>query len=389
MLKELETYHRARLITQAVKMEVRPERIPILCNAWNWKYLDAGFTLSEALYSNKNIRKALMHYAKTYPTDVVFELGTRNPFSFTQYLGSDKHYIINDEIGGMNIVDESFLEPDEYDELINDPMTFIWEKFLPRKCKNLQTPANGKAYIEGMDAFIKYLLNYVANQNIYKYVYGIPTLYDMDCPFYMMNGPDIMMDFMRGIKGLSRDMRRMPDKVKAACDALDSIYEPDMDAYQGPHGHNRDCAFDGAMVYIAHTIMNPKQFEMYYWPGLQKAAEFAEKWDKTVLLFVEGDSERLYPFFKQLPKGHFALLAETNDVFKMRKELPNICVAGGMPATMLGGADVKTCVDYAKRLCEELGSDGGYIFSSDKMLSYPTDCKRENWKAVCDFVASY
>lgn len=389
MLKDYETAYRARLITQAVKMETKPDRIPILSNAWNWKYLDAGYTLSEALYDTKLVRQSIYHYLDLYPTDVIFEIGTRNPFSFTQYLGSDKHYIIDDAIGGMNIVDESFLEPEEYDELINDPMKFIWEKFLPRKCKKLQMSTNGQAYVEGMNAFIKYLVSYMGLQYVMKYKYGVPTLYDMYCPFYMMNGPDIMMDFMRGIKGLSRDMRRMPDKVKAACDALDTIYEPDMSAYNGPFGHNMDTAFDGAMVYIAHTIMNPKQFEMYYWPGLQKAAEFAKKWDKTVLLFVEGDSERLYPFFKQLPKGHFALLAEQNDIFKMRKELPNICVAGGMPATLLGGSDPKTCVDYARRLCEELGSDGGYIFSSDKMLSYPSDCKRENWKAVCEFVASY
>ena len=41
------------------------------------------------------------------------------------------------------------------------------------------------------------------------------------------------------------------------------------------------------------------------------------------------------------------------------------------------------------RLCDELGKDGGFILSEGKMLSYRNDAKRENYKAVCDFVANY
>jgi hypothetical protein len=46
-------------------------------------------------------------------------------------------------------------------------------------------------------------------------------------------------------------------------------------------------------------------------------------------------------------------------------------------------------VAYTKRLCDELGKDGGFILSEGKMLSYRNDAKRENYKAVCDFVSNY
>lgn len=380
---------RAELFTTTIKKERKPERVPILSNAWNWKFLDAGYTLSETCYDINKAKKAIRHYFQTYPTDAMFELANRNPFTFTQHFGSDTHYIIDDSKGAMNIKDESFLEPEEYDELIADPMKFVWEKFLPRKCKKITPEKNGKVYVEGMYAFIKYAMAYNGIGTMLAKEFGVPTPFDAEAPFYTLNAVDIMMDFMRGIRGLSMDMRRMPQKVKDACDALDSVYEPDMATYKGPDGHNNTAAFDGSMVYIAHTIMSAKQFEMYYYPGLKKAAEFAQAHDKTVILFVEGNSERLYDFFAELPKGHFLLQPEQNDLVRMKRELPNIAIAGGMPATLLGGNDKDACVDYAKKLVDELAYDGGYVFSSDKMLSYPTDCKRENLKAVCDFVAEY
>ena len=46
-------------------------------------------------------------------------------------------------------------------------------------------------------------------------------------------------------------------------------------------------------------------------------------------------------------------------------------------------------VAYTKRLCDELGKDGGFILSEGKMLSYRNDAKQENYKAVCDFVSNY
>ena len=54
-------------------------------------------------------------------------------------------------------------------------------------------------------------------------------------------------------------------------------------------------------------------------------------------------------------------------------------------------ADQKT--KYTKegfqKLIDELGSEGGFILSEDKMLSYRNDAKPENFKAVCDFVNNY
>lgn len=62
---------------------------------------------------------------------------------------------------------------------------------------------------------------------------------------------------------------------------------------------------------------------------------------------------------------------------------------GGMPCTLLGKGTQEECVDYAKRLIDELGRDGGFILSQDKMVSFASDCKPENLKAVSQLVHTY
>ncbi|MCL2150836.1 MAG: hypothetical protein FWH50_01255, partial [Coriobacteriia bacterium] len=96
-----------------------------------------------------------------------------------------------------------------------------------------------------------------------------------------------------------------------------------------------------------------------------------------------------YEFFQDVPAGHVAIQIEQDDIFEVKAKLPNICVVGGMTTQLLGDGTAKQCVDYAKFLCDELGREGGFILSQDKMMSYLRDAKSENLKAVCDFIADY
>ena len=106
-------------------------------------------------------------------------------------------------------------------------------------------------------------------------------------------------------------------------------------------------------------------------------------------IFSENTMLQFYEYFQDVPKGHLIIHVELDDIFEARKKLPNICFAGGMPADLLGYADEQTCIDYAKKLIDEIGRDGGYIFSQNKMMSFRNDCKRENLLAVTNFVHNY
>ena len=76
---------------------------------------------------------------------------------------------------------------------------------------------------------------------------------------------------------------------------------------------------------------------------------------------------------------------EEDDIFELRRTLPNIALAGGMTTELLGGGTKAECLDYAKKLVDELGRDGGFVMGQKKMISYRNDAKSENVLAVQEF----
>ena len=140
---------------------------------------------------------------------------------------------------------------------------------------------------------------------------------------------------------------------------------------------------------LAQNIMNTKQFERFYWPSLKKLLDaYAEK-GMNVRIFCEGSMARVLDYFKDYPKGVLTFHLEQDDPFEVREKLPNVCIMGGMTTEMLSNATAEECVAHTKRLCDELGAEGGFIYSENKMLSYRNDAKAENMAAVSEFLKNY
>ena len=376
---------RRQIFAEAIAKEKKPKRVPILANDWGWKIHDAGHTYSEALYNNSVMEEVMRAYCGRYAFDAVLDPGARNPLSVTKPFGSDKYYIIDDEKHMVAYKDVAMMSETDYDALIDNPAKYFWEVFIPRKCENLQKKENGAVFIEGLAAFAAYGQSQARIAEI-QTEYGKVGGFGGE-GFYLSVPIESLFSQLRGIIGLSIDLRRRKDKVKAAMLALDSIFEPDQDSV--PAGHNENNVFDGFNSMLAHTILSNKLFEELYFPYMKKNAEFAHKKGKTMLFFAEGDTERFYDYIKELPKGCCAFLPEKNDIFNAKKELDNMCIVGGMPTELLGKGTKEQCVDYAKKLVDELSGDGGYIYCEDKMMSYPGDAKRENLQAVYNFIQGY
>lgn len=382
---------RIQLFKDAIQQEKKPERVPHFGNIWSWKIQDAGYKLSEALYDYKIMQKVLDHTFETYPIDCYYETGWRNPVQVTESLGNDE-YIINDETNSISLHDQCFMEPEEYDELISNPKKFLWEKVLPRKYKLLKNDKNSNAFKNTLGKYAEFGGFMGSSLERMRGIHGLPDFADPNGVFdYWGNGFELLFCILRGIKGLSKDIRRDPGRVMAAIEALDETFViPRMQrALSQPDGTNMNVCVDMNPVLLGHAILSPKQFEKFYWPHLKRVADYAVEHDKLVYYFVESESQRFWDFFQELPKGHFAIHVELDDIFALKKKLPNICVAGGMKNDLLASGTPEQCVDYAKKLLDELGSDGGFIFSENKMISFKRDCKTENLKAVSEFVREY
>jgi len=96
---------------------------------------------------------------------------------------------------------------------------------------------------------------------------------------------------------------------------------------------------------------------------------------------------RFKEFFQDIPKGTVVMHLEDDNIREVRRELPNLALAGGMPLEHLGYGTPEQCVDDAKRLIDDLGE--GYILSMTKNAAYKDDMKRENLLAVMEFCREY
>ena len=365
------------------------DHIPHFGNFWSWKYYDAGYPLSEVLFDYDKMYDAIDQFYRRYPMDVIYETGRRNPVQVTDMLGRVNGYTFNDEQYSISIQDQCFMEDDDYEALIANPKKYLWEIFLPRKYTVLK---NGNSSVDFRKFYEKFTefgqkMGAISQQGR---KYGIA---DFRAPNAAVDsfgfGYELLFNFMRGMKNLSIDLRRRPEQVLAACQAIDAVFALPLleKGYQQPAGSNPEYCVDLNPVMLGHILLSPKQFERYYWPHLKRMAEYAEKKDKLVLIHVEGSAKTFWDFFREFPKNRFAILSEADDIREQKAALPNCVMAGGMPAALLGSGTPEQCVAKAAELVDEIGgSDHRFIFSEDKMVSFPCDCKRENLTAVCNYL---
>jgi len=379
--------YRKQIINDAIRMEKKPDRTPHFSNYWTWPILDSGHRLSEALHDWRIMEKITLDFQDNYPFDLVASIGVRNPVQVIEPIGRSK-YEIDDQRETINIRDIPSMNADEYDLLLKDFKRFLWEKLMPRRFVGFTSGLTVKGFGEVVNRYnvfgqyVQRVTERLRNEwgvtNIYSYPTAVP-------------GFEQVFNNLRGIRGTSHDMRKSHDKLKAACGYFDTMdVDPALlQLKNGLQGNNSPLAFDLISIMLGHNMLSIKQWETFYWPSLKKILDTVVREDKTVYVFAEGSTSRFWKYFKDYPRGHIAMHVEQDNLFEFRKALPNICIVGGMPTSLLGDGTKEQCVSHAKRLIDELGAEGGFILSQDKMISYRNDTKGENLKAVCDFVSGY
>jgi len=386
--KQLKEY-RIKLFRDAASFK-KPERVPHFANVVTWKIFDAGYTLDQAFNDFSVMEKCVTHFLDTYTVDAIIDVGIRNQFNITNaFSKAQAHYYYDENCVGVH--DHSYCTADDLDEYLENRDKFIWEKALPAKYSDWNDRPLS-VWQSTFDEYLKYLKYIFRISSVTGKQYGIPS----NAPNNPMSGKiefgiEHLIEAALGIKQLSIAMRRNPDKIKRFVDTWDEreIKPAIAKIRSGKDGPNLKYCFDSSIVMLAHNILNPKQFEEYYWPRLEPLlAAYAEK-KKNIRIYTEGSIGRYAEYFKGIPKGTLTFHVENDDPFELRELLPNVAIMGGLSTRMLSEGTPEECVGYARRLIDELGRDGGFILSQGKMLSYRSDATRENFRAVCEFANSY
>lgn len=374
---------RIEIVNDAVRMKKAPSRVPFATIDAFWRYQDQGYKLSEAVLNQQTVEDAVIEHQNRYEFDFHLDIGDRNPLILTRGLGNFE-YGIDDERNTLILREQCCFEREDYDKFAENPVKTFWEEVMPRKYSYFKPDMDPKLLEQALGNFLGYNQAMEKTLGRLKDECGVPRL--ADTKFWL--GFECLYNFLRGMKALSKDLRQVPDKVLKFVEVFDDMYiRPDLNAYK--KAETPDAAFDTFSISLSQNMINKKQFGQFMWPHFMEVAEKVIETDSTMFVLSEGTLLHVADYIRELPKGHFCFYTEKDDIFEMRKLLPNVCLCGGLPLTLMGKGTPEQCIERAKRVIEEVGKDGGLILTTDKFPSSPGDVARENLQAVSEFVRSY
>ena len=378
-------HYRLHLLHNALNFE-KVERIPNMSFFVTWKYIDAGYKLSEVFNDYNKLEDATIRHQELYNFDLLLEAGGRNLYRPTLPLG-EPGYIFDDEVASVSVREIEFVTRDQFRAFADNPKKFIWEVVMPVRYPKFFEDADITHFSESYYEYRKFMDALGTISHRLTTQFGLPAALSFGCP---KNPVEWTVNWMRGIKGFCLDMRQDPELVHAAFDAFKEVfYDPQYNNIKAmAPGKNPETMTDCGTSLLGHTLMNPNQWDEFYWPYIGGTLKLVAEKDKSCRLFIQGSCARFWDYFADMPKGSLMFSLENDDLVETRKALPNVCLNGGIPVEMLGHKSPEYCVNYVKKIVDDLGGIG-LILTEDKMGTYNSDARPETLKAVCDFALNY
>lgn len=364
---------------EAVYNGIIPRRVPIMANLpIEFCIQYAGLPLAETQWTLDGIEDALDKACKIVGSDYY-------PFGFMRFpaplqiLGSrgfvmgSNGFIQHPEVTGMEV--------DEYDDFIKNPYDCILEKILPRLYPELDAdPVTRslvfakafKAHYDYQEFFMKTEAKMVQKYGFYTAPKG--SLAAVTVPF------DFLADFLRGFKGISMDVRRCPQKIVEACEAVLPL--------QIKKGMPKRPSKYGQTFIPLHMgpYLRTSDFEKLYWPTFSKMVQIFSDAGQPCRLFCEHDWMRYLDYLQELPENtrlHF----EYGDPKLVKEKLgKKHIISGFYPLTYLKTATKQQCIDKAKELIDVLAPGGKYVFAFDKSPVSLDSVDINNYIAVLEYI---
>lgn len=263
------------------------------------------------------------------------------------------------------------MKKDEYSQLIEDPARYIANVLLPRKYPDFYADRESakkslKLFVEDKNYAMLGLFGMATQVIVEKY--GIVS--DLVNVQDMITVPlDMLFDYFRGFRGTLTDLRRQPENVKAAIEALWNyrvagkmavpFSAPNTLAMQVPH---------------IPAYLSPKQFEELYWPHQKKQIERIAAGGGKAYIVLEGRWEKIWHHFLELPKDSCVLTIDDDDFLKAYAELGHHHIlCGGLKAADTRLKTFNQIKDDVKRVLDTCAPGGGFLFATDKYWIAPGD----------------
>lgn len=234
-----------------------PSRVPVHGDITTWAISYADAKTSDLLDDPQLLAEKWTSFLDDIYFDTQHSMGLSTPLRMMETLGSEALFISSDSVT-IQHQESCHMEASDYPALIDDPKNFLINEYPLKKFSVLNDPS--KPRYEILKKCAAQTLNWItANALVEKTAreeYGVFPLATGACRAYAPL--DVIFDRLRGFKGLSLDMKRCPELVIAACEAIYSVYIED--TINGFPGN-----FPFAMSPLhSPAFIGPKKFEKFF-----------------------------------------------------------------------------------------------------------------------------
>ncbi|WP_195268201.1 uroporphyrinogen decarboxylase family protein [Eubacterium sp. 1001713B170207_170306_E7] len=337
-----------------------------------------GLKLGETQWTLEGVYEAADKLCSELPLESV-PLGTPRYPAYLTLLGA-KTYVMGDS-GFMQHPEVVGMEPEDYVAFINNPRDFIIETVFPKLFTSWEKDSVGRTL-----AFAQALLAHNDYQNQHaaiikklreEHTFFTPpvgSLGGVTAPF------DYLADFLRGFTGITKDIKRCPEKIAEACNAiLPFLFEKGLPSNPNKYGQT-------FMPLHMATYLRSQEFDKFYWPSFCRLVEAFHNAGQPCYIFCEADWTRYLDYLVELPEGT-RFCFEYGDPQTIKDKLGKKHILSGLyPVTYLKTATKQQCVDKVKELIDIMAPGGNYIFNFDKNPFVMSDVDLNNYKAVLEYV---
>ncbi|MBR2780499.1 MAG: uroporphyrinogen decarboxylase [Eubacteriaceae bacterium] len=347
----------------------------------------AGVDPKEAFWNYGLLEEAADKLCAMIPSDGCVAGGSVLSPAKYQALGS--RAIVMGADGFMQHPNTHMMEEDEYDLFIEDPYAFMVEVGAPRTNKNLDYKNNPVRALMAINQANQ--ISAAVMGNTAKVSAKMAAKYGYPAGARVRGGGgyaplDILSDQLRSFSGMSTDIRRRPDKVEAAVEAM-FPWEYEHCKCQDIEHYSRN-AVANYPLHMA-TFMRPKDFERLWWkPWLSMINSYAAMGVRSGA-FLEDNWDRFIDYLQDVPTGT-QFTFEYTDAKTLKEKLGKHCVlGGGFPLKYFSQCTKDEAIDKAKEWLDIMAPGGQYYFGLDKSALVLADVNLENMKAVVETVLKY
>ncbi len=371
---------RAEIFEDAVNLKT-PARTPVALFTCG-HFFSKWFKPSVIYFDYGKIKDASLKLIESFPVDFSVMAPAAEGFIFSvafadapeiaptiRFLTGPMHDIVKDKYTRwpgrelpehlpFQFIGGEYVEPEEYRQLIEGPIDFVNSVVLPRACENLSKPGSA-LYVKSIARFAfegsKFTSSLVDINAALAKNYGLPPF-----PATFAYAPlDFIGDFLRHPTGVMLDIRRHPDLVKQAAEAL---VEPIVKVGLALKPLGAKYAF---IPLHLNEMLPPKLYNEFYWPALKEVILELYKSDIKSFVFFEGDHMPHVDTILELPKGWgIAYFERPKDFIKVYEKLRgHSCVMGGIPVSLLHSGTPKKIDEYVKKLLKATAPNEGLILA--------------------------